>query len=261
MGSNDVGSFDKPVHQVTVPDFYMSKNEVTFSQFQQFMEANPDFQTDADKKGGSYVGMGDDWEIKKGVNWKCNAEGKIRSPEEYGHPVIHVSWNDAIAFCAWLKKETGLPYRLPSEAEWEYAAGNGSKHTTYSWGNGMPIGKKGGNVADETIKKKLPDLDIFIFKGYADGYVFTAPVGQFEPNDFGLHDMSGNVWEWCQDIGHNNYEGAPNDGRAWTTDSDRSSRVIRGGAWEIFDYYCRVSVRFDHSADYRVSVIGFRLAL
>ncbi len=99
MGSNEDDEDEKPVHQVTVPDFYLSKNEVTFSQFQQFMEANPGFKTNADKGGWSYAWDGDSWEEMKGVNWTCNAEGKKRPPEEYGHPVIHVSWNDATAFC------------------------------------------------------------------------------------------------------------------------------------------------------------------
>ncbi|MFM9946967.1 MAG: SUMF1/EgtB/PvdO family nonheme iron enzyme, partial [Saprospiraceae bacterium] len=241
MGSEKGEANEKPVHEVTVPDFYLSKNEVTFSQFQQFMEANPGFKTDADKLGGSSILDRGSWKIKKGINWKCNAEGKICGPEEYGHPVIHISWNDAMAFCAWLKKETGLPYRLPTEAEWEYAAGNGSKHTMYSWGNDAPSGKKGGNIADERFQKKFPNYRIF--EGYTDGYVFTAPVGQFKPNDFGLHDMTGNVWEWCQDVWHKNYNGAPKDESAWTTGGDQDRRVIRGGSLDFNISRCQVATR------------------
>ena len=258
MGTTEGESDEKPVHKVTVPDFFLSKNEVTFSQFQQFMEANPGYETDADKLGDSYAWDGDGWKLMKGVNWTCNAEGKKRPPEEYGHPVIHVSWNDATAFCEWLKKETGLPYRLPTEAEWEYAAGNGSKHTRYSWGNGAPSGKKGGNVADETAKEKISGQNGF--KEYNDGYVFTAPVAQFEPNDFGLHDMSGNVCEWCQDVRHENYKGAPKDGSAWTAEGDQKSRVVRGGSWNDLDNSCRVANRTYPNADIRFSFIGFRLA-
>ncbi|NUN99919.1 MAG: SUMF1/EgtB/PvdO family nonheme iron enzyme [Saprospiraceae bacterium] len=259
MGSTEGLLDKKPAHEVTVPDFFLSKNEVTFSQFQQFMEANPGYQTDADKKGGSYVWDGNSWELMKGINWTCNAEGRKRLPEEYGHPVIHVSWNDAVAFCEWLKKETGLPYRLPTEAEWEYAAGNGAKHTLYSWGNGPPSGRKAGNVADETLKKRFPDWSIVT--GYTDGHVFTAPVGQFEPNDFGLHDMSGNVWEWCQDVWHDNYnKGAPNDGSAWLAGGDQTRRVVRGGSWSYLTANCQVTYRNWLSSGKCYSNIGFRLA-
>ena len=130
-------------------------------------------------------------------------------------PVIYVSQKDAQAYAVWLSKETGKRYRLPSEAEWEYAARAGTS-TRYSWGN--EIGRNRANCdgcGSEWDNDK------------------PAPVGSFAANAFGLHDMHGNVWEWVEDCWHNNYEGAPSDGGAWTTGCEESRTVVRGGSWDL----------------------------
>ena len=168
----------------------MGKYEVTVAEFAQFVEEE-NYKTDAENGGGSMI-----WTIggnlkKADVSWRCDAAGKVRDKSTYNHPVIYVSWNDAIAYCAWLTNKTGIPYRLPTEAEWEYAAGNGAAHTKYSWGKEEPAGKTGGNV-----------------DGEGDGYRFTAPVGSFVANSFKLFDLSGNVWEWCADWYDSSYGSA-----------------------------------------------------
>jgi formylglycine-generating enzyme required for sulfatase activity len=207
MGSNDGESDEKPVHPVTVGDFYMGKYEVTVAQFRQFVNETG-YQTDAGKGDGSYIWTGSAWEKRSGVTWKCDAVGNIRPQGAYNHPVIHVSWNDANEYCLWLSRKTGKSYRLPNEAEWEYAAGSGTPHTKYSWGFGDPYGKNGGNVADESATRKFEWTGTW--GGYDDDHETTAPVGSFNPNDFGLYDMTGNVWEWCGDwYGSNYYKSSP----------------------------------------------------
>ncbi len=121
---------EKPPHAVTIQDFYMGKYEVTVAQFKAFIDATA-YQTDADKEGNSRIYNGSSWETKEGVNWLCDVSGKLRSQSEYNHPVIHVSWNDAVAYAKWLATKTGKAYRLPSEAEWEYAARGGSWNSNH----------------------------------------------------------------------------------------------------------------------------------
>ncbi|MEZ4771793.1 MAG: SUMF1/EgtB/PvdO family nonheme iron enzyme [Bacteroidia bacterium] len=257
MGSNEGESDEKPVHSVTVKSFFMGVYEVTVEEFEAFVLASG-YQTDAEKDGGSYFWVNGKWEKKASIYWKHDAKGDLRPRSEYNHPVIHVSWNDAQAYCKWLSGRTGLTYRLPTEAEWEYAAGNGSDHTRYSWGNGDPSGKNGGNVADES---KSPSGQTWAtkFTGYNDGYWFTAPVGQYNPNTFGLYDMTGNVNEWCQDWYHDSYTGAPSNGSAWESPAG-SYRVFRGGSWSYNPAFCRVALRGYVSPADRYDNVGFRLA-
>ena len=258
MGSNNGENNEKPVHIVTVSTFYMSKYEVTVAEFKEFIDATG-HQTDADKRTsgyGSYIYDGSNWVKKDGVNWMCDAEGNIRSTSDYNHPVIHVSWNDAVAYCQWLSQKNGKTYSLPTEAEWEYAAGNGSRHTMYSWGDGNPSGRNGGNVADMTAKRKFSGWTIF--EGYDDGYVYTAPVGSFNPNSLGLCDMTGNVWEWCSDW----YGDYPSDSQTNPTGAATgSSRVNRGGSWSNYARHCRSAYRYDDTPGNRYYHLGFRLVL
>ena len=255
MGSTEGSSNEKPVHSVTVSSFYMGKFEVTVAEFRAFIE-DKNYQTDAEREGSSYGYDGKEWKEINGRNWRHDPEG---NPAPGDHPVINVSWNDATEYCKWLAQKTGLPYRLPTEAEWEYAAGNGAKHNKYSWGDGDPVGKKGGNVADKSLKTKIPDWQYDYFKTYTDEYAFTAPVGSFDPNTLGLYDMTGNVWEWCSDwYASDYYKNSPSKDPVGAADG--SFRVIRGGSWGNDPQYCRVAFRYNVTPGYRSYNIGFRLA-
>jgi formylglycine-generating enzyme len=259
MGSDDGEADEKPVHSVTVRDFYLGKYELTVAQFKTFVDATG-YKTDAEKNdAGSYFWIDGKWELKPGTNWRHDAEGKLRPQNEYKHPVIHLSWNDATEYCKWLSQKNGKTYRLPTEAEWEYAAGNGSRHTKYSWGNGEPSGKNGGNVADESKRPGNGSSWDTKFDGYNDGYWYTAPIGSYNPNDFGLYDMTGNVWEWCSDwYGSDYYKNSPSNNP--TGSATGSYRVQRGGSWLSNPQDCRVADRCNDAPGVRYYGTGFRLA-
>jgi formylglycine-generating enzyme required for sulfatase activity len=228
MGRSEGYPNEKPAHPVKVSAFRLSKYETTVAQFRAFTVASG-YKTDAEKEGEAWGYDGSVQRQIPGRNWRHDPEGNTAKLD---HPVIYVSWNDATEYAKWLAQKTEKKYRLPTEAEWEYAAGNGIRHTRYSWGNDTSIGKKGGNLRDEATKRKFPYPYQTIFKSYDDGYVFTAPVGSFDANDFDLHDMTGNVCEWVQDVWHDNYSSAPSDGSAWLYGGDRSLHCTRGGAWD-----------------------------
>ncbi|GAA4418983.1 hypothetical protein GCM10023187_52940 [Nibrella viscosa] len=252
MGSNENDN-EKPIHYVTVSDFMMGKYEVTVAEFEQFIEATR-YLTDAEKEGHSYRWNGKEWEKWSGVNWRCDAEGKVRSPIESNHPVIHVSWNDADAYCLWLSRRTGKRYRLPTEAEWEYACGNGSAHTKYSWGNEDPSGTNGGNIADQSGRRKFNWSGIA--SNYDDGYATTAPVGSYTPNKLGLFDMSGNIWEWCQDW-YGSYSGSSSVNPQGP--GSGTNRVMRGGSWDSGSQYYLSTFRTGHKPAHRGCFVGFRV--
>ncbi len=157
-------------------------------------------------------------------------------------PVINVSWDNVQQYVVWISTMTGRPYRLLSEAEWEYAARAGTT-TAFSWGN--EIGKNNADCngcGSEWDSRR------------------TAPVGSFAPNRFGLYDMHGNVWEWVEDCLHTNYEGAPKDGSAWIAQGDCNHRVVRGGSWAGYPVGLRSALRFWYSADDHGNDLGFRVA-
>ncbi|GAB4425776.1 MAG: hypothetical protein OHK0039_43580 [Bacteroidia bacterium] len=264
---NDTGNSDElPVHAVTVDSFLLSTCEIRVWDFAAFVRATG-YQTDAEQEGWSWVWDGREWVQMQGVCWRHDATGQLRPSREDSHPVVHVSWQDARAYCVWLSLMQGLDpdgpqaYRLPSEAEWEYAAGNGSRHTLYSWGHGPPTRGRGGNLADEKGSRvnawsRTTDN---MWLGYYDGHAYTAPVGRLDVNDFGLCDMTGNVWEWCADWYHPSYAGAPADGSAWL-DPPGSGRVFRGGYWGARPAQCRTSFRVSADPRNRAGMTGFRIA-
>jgi hypothetical protein len=174
------------------------------------------------------------------------------------HPVVQVSWDDASAFCAWFGG------RLPSEAEWEYAARGGAE-TIYVWGNQlMPVVKdqRQANVSDESEKRKFAHSDFSAeraFPGYDDGYPTTAPAGSFAANGFGLFDMAGNVWEWCADwFGERYYATSPASDPTGPAASD--SRVLRGGSWLVGSSVLTVSTRIKGRPEAGDFYTGFRCA-
>jgi len=240
-------SNELPVHMVTVADFEMGKYEVTVAEFRQFADTT-NYMTDAEKNSsgaeGCYLlGVGG-WTV--GSSWR--SVGFIQFEND---PVVCVSWNDAKEYIRWLNQQTGLTYRLATEAEWEYAA-RGRITAAYSWGN--TIDHDRANYGSNSC------CDGLSVDGTKDVYLNTAPVGQFTANPFGLHDMHGNVWEWVEDCWHNNYKDAPSDGSAWVTNCANSRRVLRGGSWGNERRGLRSASRSNITTDYRNYYNGFRLA-
>ena len=156
-------------------------------------------------------------------------------------PAINVSWNDAKQYAAWLSRVTGKPYRLLTEAEWEYAARAGAV-TRYSWGDGPGEGEANCDGCGSRWDLRQP-----------------APVGSFKGNAFGLYDMQGNVWEWIEDAWHDNYDGAPEAGAGWIT-GDLDYRVVRGASWRNDTSLVRAAVRDKRNVHVRFDTLGFRVA-
>ena len=243
---------EKPVHSVTVSAFSMGKYEVTVGQFRRFVEATAyrtDAERNADGNEGCYAYTTDEgWNWRWGRSWR--RPGYSVGDDQ---PVVCVSWNDVQAFIAWLSEQTGESYRLPTEAEWEYAARAGST-TKYHFGNSESQLCRYDNHADTST-----DFD-WRNETCSDGVgMRTAAVGRYQPNAFGLYDLHGNVWEWVQDCWNDSYAGAPTDGRAWTL-GDCSRRVIRGGSWGNAPRYLRSAHRKRDPRASRNDFLGFRLA-
>ena len=168
-----------------------------------------------------------------------------------------VNWDDAVAFCEWLSKKEGKTYRLPTEAEWEYACRAGTA-TRYYGGDDPETLATVANVADATFKVDFADEAYYGLRA-SDGYTYTAPVGRFKPNAFGLYDMHGNVWQWCSDwYDSDYYSKSPVDDPKGPNSGHR--RVQRGGSWFDWAVLARSAVRSKDSPDSRNYVTGFRVA-
>ncbi len=248
---------DEVPHEVTISKpFYMGVTHVTVDQFAAFVK-DSGYKTDAEKDGWSFG-----FEIKDGkFDFKKVNGCSWRNPgfdQKGDHPVVQVSWNDAQAFCAWLSKKSGKAVVLPTEAQWEYACRAGTK-TTYPWGDNPDDGKGWANCADQSLAKELPNAPPdWEFFNWDDGAVFTSPVGSFKPNAFGLHDMIGNAWQWCQDR-YGDYQPSPATDPTGAATGAR--RVLRGGSWANMPWTCRSACRYSRNPDYRINNIGFRVAV
>jgi formylglycine-generating enzyme required for sulfatase activity len=208
---------------------------------------------------GSAYHVGDGCEVMTGVDWKLSPDRSWKSPgfaQDDRHPVVCVSFTDGRAFAAWLSEKTGRPYRLLTEAEWEYAARAGTT-TRYYFGDDENDFCRYGNGADSTLQKSSPGYGPVL--SCDDGYAYTAPVGSFMANAFGLYDMHGNTWQWVEDCYHPNYAGAPTDGSAWKG-GNCPLRVVRGGSWASFPRTLRVASRFGNQEDRRRDQWGIRVA-
>jgi formylglycine-generating enzyme required for sulfatase activity len=237
-----------PQHSVNVRSFMLGKYEVTVGEFALF--AN---ETGHRTDGGCYVWNGSKWDIDQSINWRNPGFGQGDR-----HPVACVNWNDAKAYTAWLSRKTDKGYRLATEAEWEYAARAGTSTARY-WGNDGNQGCGYANVADRTAKGQVSGASNWPTANCDDGHAYTAPVGSFRTNAFGLHDMIGNVYEWTEDCWNDNYNGAPTDGSSWQT-GDCQIRVLRGGSWRIDPRNARSANRGRVNSDDRVDGNGFRVA-
>ena len=192
---------EHPQHRVRITrPFYLGTYHVTRGQFRQFV-ADTHYKTESEKdeKPGAWAwnAATKEYRFHKEFSWKNTG---FEQTDE--HPVVNVSWNDAVAFCEWLSKKEGKTYRLPTEAEWEYACRAGTTTRYYSGDDPETVATV-GNVADATYRATFPRVEHTIKA--SDGYVFTAPVGQFKPNAFGLYDMHGNAWQWCADWSRDDY--------------------------------------------------------
>ncbi|MFZ5980784.1 MAG: formylglycine-generating enzyme family protein, partial [Candidatus Zixiibacteriota bacterium] len=208
------GSEDElPVHEVKLDSYYIGRYEVTVGEFAEFVEA-ASYVTTAEQEGGAEIFDGTKMVPDSNACWN-----RVNFKQEDDYPVVCVSWFDAVEFCNWLSKHDGLTpcyrgegdaivcdfaadgYRLPTEAEWEFAARCRGQEYRYAWGNGEPYinDEKAANIRDEAAKRGWGEAVRTYWQGYDDGYLFTAPVTAFAANELGIYGMSGNVYEWCWD--------------------------------------------------------------
>jgi sulfatase modifying factor 1 len=268
MGTEDPGAYaedgEGPVREVRVRAFALDRHTVTNERFARFVAATG-HRTDAERDSSAFVFAGflpDDfpptravrdapwWREVEGADW-AHPEGPQSGLDGRGqHPAVHVSWHDASAFCAWAR------LRLPTEAEWEYAARGGLEQQRFPWGSSLtPGGEHRMNVFQGTFPATNTEKD---------GYAGTAPVGAFPANGFGLHEMTGNVWEWTADRWSTTWHrtlSAPVTDPQGPPDGDR--RVLRGGSYLCHSSYCwryRTTARMGSTPDSPSGNVGFRCA-
>jgi formylglycine-generating enzyme required for sulfatase activity len=235
MGSDQDDFTDNPAHLVSLDTFAIGKYEVTVAQFQRFIEETG-YVTTAEQRGHSPVYRARRWAEGPQVNWRYDVHGHLLADSAKHLPVVHVSWTDAEAYCRWLSQKTGVLYRLPTEAEWEFAARGGVNPQRF----------------DYSGSDRLQDVAWYF--GNAQGTLH--PPGQKQANALGIYDMSGNASEWCQDWyqekGYKRTRNRPGSlGR---------EKVLRGGAWgTAYEAYCLNASRYKEPPEVRGGNIGFRI--
>jgi formylglycine-generating enzyme required for sulfatase activity len=235
---------ESPAHEVTLRHaFAMARHEVTRVEFARFSAETGHVSS------GCNAWSGEVW-----VHYTARSWLDPGFQQGWEHPVVCVSWDDAKAFAAWMSGRTGASYRLPSEAEWEYAARAGTASSRF-WGNQVEPGCDYANIGDRAMNRALP---MGAVAACDDGHVYTAPVATYRPNGFGLYDMLGNAWEWTEDCWHPGYQGAPADGSA-RLEGDCSVRVSRGASWSSHYRNVRSANRGSYRAAGRWDHTGFRV--
>jgi formylglycine-generating enzyme required for sulfatase activity len=245
MGSDEGMPFEAPVHKVSVDSFWIDAREVTVAEYAEFVKATK-YVTEAERFGWSGVFDVEtlEWTRSGGANWRNpDGDGKQAPANE---PVTQISWNDANEYAKWAGK------RLPTEAEWEYAARGGLQQNTYSWGNDL---RPGGKPVANWWQGEFPAKNTA-----EDGFLKRAPVGSFAPNGFGLYDTAGNVWEWTADwFDANFYENSPKENPKGAANG--TEKALRGGSWMCAENFCsnyRVAGRSRATPDTGLNNVGFR---
>lgn len=254
---------EAPVHKVRITrPFYLGQHEVTVGQFRKFLEASGyQPESKADGSGGyGYNPLYDPKQSERGDAFDGrNPKYSWQNPgfrQDNDHPVVNVTWNDAVAMSNWLSATEGKKYRLPTEAEWEYACRAGTR-TRYHSGNDPESLLKVANTFDADAQIDWPQWQAYALAGH-DGFEFTAPVGSFAPNALGLYDMHGNVWEWVSDWHDEHYyANSPSDDPQGPDTG--TVRVRRGGSWHTWSFYARASFRNWNSPETRYTLVGMRL--
>lgn len=247
-------SQEKPTKQVAISRFAMGKYEITYREFKEFVEATG-YVTETEQLGSSIVYRkgSQSFAFQSGVNWRHDYIGELVTELNFTTPVLHVTWEDAMAYCRWLSRITNRIFRLPTEAEWEYAAGGGTGMKT-RFGNGQNQALPTEMNFNPTLVTSISTAGLFRER--------PVPVGSgTRPNALGLYDMSGNVWEWCLDwydplYYQRSFPSADPKGPDQSVDGRRSRR---GGFWRDEAFFCRVTFRDGFPADIRSSTIGFRV--
>ena len=245
MGTDDAMPYEAPAHETLVNAFWIDEHEVTVAEFASFIKATG-YHTDAEQFGWSGVFnlKTGEWERVDGANWQ-HPDGP-QSEAAPNEPVCQVSWSDAAAYALWAGK------RLPTEAEWEYAARGGLVGKRYAWGDDLrPLGR----VVANWWQGQFPEHNTG-----EDGFIGRAPVKSFQPNGYGVYDVAGNVWEWCADwYADDYYQRARRDNPVGPTAG--TERVIRGGSWMCAENFCtnyRVAARSHATPDTGLNNLGFR---
>ena len=237
----------EPSHAVTIKRFAAGKFEVTRGEYRAFAEATG-------RSGeGCFGWTATQFELYADRSWR-----DVGYAQDDRHPVTCVSWEDAAAYATWLSGRTRKKYRLLTEAEWEYAARAGTT-TPRFWGDDRDSSCEHANGADLSTRARVPGAGTWAIANCNDRYAYTAPVGTYRANAFGLHDTLGNAEEWTQDCWNANYASAPGDGSAATT-GDCGLRVARGGSWHDAPVGLRAAYRVGSPITIRVYTRGFRVA-
>jgi len=252
---DDHNATETPQHAVTISKgFAMARSAITVGQFREFVRASG-YVPDSVKLDGASVYDESSGALRDDprATWQDDYAGH-RAGENL--PVVNISWNDAKAYADWLSQRTGKVYRLPSEAEFEYALRGGTT-TRYWWGDGTPT-RLVENLTGSGDRSHIGRRWSHAFRGYSDGFWGPAPVMTFAPNPFGLYDINGNVSEWAQDCWHESYVSAPNDGSGWLNPGC-STHVVRGGSWGSSPDQVNSAYREGADGNMRSGRVGFRV--